>query len=428
VTTDSGSRLPFAKYIYDSVHGSIGVTETELKLIDTPVFQRLHRIKQLGVADLVYPGATHSRFAHSIGAMFVMDEYLRNVTRDGKPIARNADERQKLRLAALLHDVGHYPFSHSLETPIKEEFKCCDHDEHGRNIIKSVLGDYLENYRPQDIVDILGPNVVDDVFSALVSSDFDVDKLDYLMRDAYHTGVAYGNVDADRLLRVMNFNSQGDIVFEKPGPVIENFLFARYHMFQAVYYHHAIVAFNLLIERIYELLVEKGAIPHPREILQSNDESLLAAFDDDYVWRAMRVCSTKRDEGLVSELAGMVLRRDPLALAVREFHTAEKETKPTGYHRINVVKRFPETRKALAAKAGLPEEWIFPWLAPKVISLLPDETSVLIRRDDQLIRIEDDSSSIFGKMSGYSFYDARLYSRTDVRETLKKAYSTYEPL
>jgi hypothetical protein len=360
--------------------------------------------------------------------MFVMNEYLENVTKDGNPIAQNADEKQKLRLAALLHDVGHYPFSHSLETPIKEQFKCCDHEEHGRNIIKSVLGDRFENYRPQEIIDILEKHVPNDVFSLLISSDFDVDKLDYLMRDAYNTGVAYGNVDADRLLRVMKFDSEGNIVFEKPGPVIENFVFARYHMFQAVYYHHAIVAFNLLIEKIYELLVNEKAIPHPRDILQSNDESQLAAFDDDYVWQSMRARSMKKDGGFLSELARMVLTRDPLALAVHEFHPAEEETKPTGYNKINIVKSYPDTRKTLAAKADLPEEWLFPWLAPKVISLLPDESPVLIRRGDQLVSIEDDSSSIFKKIGGYSFYDARLYSRSDMQERLKKAYSTYNPL
>jgi hypothetical protein len=360
--------------------------------------------------------------------MFVMNQYLENVRKDGKPIAETADEKEKLRLAALLHDVGHYPFSHSLETPIQEEFKCWDHDEQGRNIIKSVLADRLENYKPQEIIDILEGNVADDVFSLLISSDFDVDKLDYLMRDAYNTGVAYGNVDADRLLRVMEFDDQGNIVFEKPGPVIEDFLFARYHMFQAVYYHKVIVAFNLLVERIYALLVNGNIIPNPHEILQSKDESILAGFDDDCIWQSMRQCSTKKENGFLSELARMVLRRDPLALAVHEFHTAEKETEPTGYHKINVLKRIPEIRKTLAAKAELSEEWVFPWLAPKVISLLPDESPVLIRRDDQLIPIEDDSASIFKKMSGTSFYDARLYSRTDMKEKLKNAYSAYNPL
>jgi len=105
---NSTSKLNFVKYIYDNIHGNIGITETELNIIDTKVFQRLHRIKQLGPANMVYPGATHSRFAHSLGAMFVMEQYLQHVKHDGNPIVDSDDERQKLRLAALLHDVGHY--------------------------------------------------------------------------------------------------------------------------------------------------------------------------------------------------------------------------------------------------------------------------------------------------------------------------------
>jgi len=428
VTADSGSRLRFSKYIYDSVHGSIGITETELRLIDTPIFQRLHRIKQLGIADLVYPGATHSRFAHSIGAMFVMNEYLEKVTKDNKPIANDSDEKQKLRLAALLHDVGHYPFSHSLETAIQEQFKCCDHEERGKNIINSILEDHLENYTAQEIVDILDKNVADDVFSHLISSDFDIDKLDYLMRDAYNTGVAYGNIDADRLLRVMTFDSQGNIVFEKPGPVIEDFLLARYHMFQAVYYHKVIIAFNLLVEKIFELLVANDIIPHPKEIVKSDDEWIQAMFDDDYIWQSMHRYSAKNKSDLLSELIRMVLGRDPLSLAVQEAQPAEKGTRPTGYYKIKALKHISEAKKKFADLSRVPEEWIFPFVAPKVISLLPDESPVFIKRDEKSIPIEDDASLIFKKMSGSSFYDARLYTKSDCKENLKQAYLTYEPL
>jgi len=428
VTTDSGSRLRFSKYFYDSVHGSIGVTETELRLIDTPIFQRLHRIKQLGTADLVYPGATHSRFAHSIGAMFVMNQYVENVTKDNKPIAEDSDEKQKLRLAALLHDVGHYPFSHSLETPMQEQFKCCGHEERGKNIINSILADHLENYTAQEIVDILDKKVADDVFSLLISSDFDVDKLDYLMRDAYNTGVAYGNIDADRLLHVMAFDSQGNMVFEKPGPVIENFLFARYHMFQAVYYHKVIIAFNLLVERIFELLVTNGIILHPSEIVRSGDERMHTMFDDDYIWQSMHHYWTKNKSGLLSELIRMVLARDPLSLAVQEAQPAERGTRPTRYYKIKALKHMSDVKKKFADLAQVPEEWVFPFVAPKVISLLPDESPVFIKRDDEPIAIEDDTSLVFKKMSGSSFYDARLYTKSDCKEKLKQAYPIYEPL
>lgn len=144
------------KYVFDSVHGNIDLTEVEKGIIDTWVFQRLRRIRQLGTAEFVYPGATHSRFAHSLGAMFVMDQYLNNVKKDGQPIAENDEMIQKLRLAALLHDIGHYPFSHATETMIRKEFGGLRHEEHGFQIVRDFLEDRLDPYSAEEIVDILG--------------------------------------------------------------------------------------------------------------------------------------------------------------------------------------------------------------------------------------------------------------------------------
>jgi hypothetical protein len=271
-------------------------------------------------------------------------------------------------------------------------------DDHERNAVLAAFAAAL-----QQLSSAIVFRVKLDTMSVVVGSDlYDVRYRRYFVEGGQPLeGIhAVGDADALRAAHRANVARGADPdgpapedVFEKAGPVIENFLFARYHMFQAVYYHHAIVAFNLLIEKIYELLVKSEVIPHPVEILKSNDESVLAMFDDDYLWQKMLQCSTKKNGDLLSELARMVLTRNPLALAVHEFHTAEKDTKPTGYSKINILKRFQETKKALADKARLPEEWLFPWLAPKVISLLPDESPVLIRRGDQLVSIEADSSS-----------------------------------
>ena len=417
--SQNSEALKFDKYVYDSVHGNIGLTETELGIIDSPIFQRLHRIRQLGVADLVYPGATHTRFAHSLGAMFVMNEYLERVTRDGKPIAVDADTKQKLRLAALCHDIGHYPFSHALEFPIQNHFKCLDHEKQGYRIIMEILKDYLETYKSQEILDIMKKSVTNNVYPLLISSDFDVDKLDYLMRDSFQTGVAYGNVDSDRLLRTLSFDAQGTIVFEKPGPVIENFLLARYHMFQAVYYHKTVLAFNVMMEKIYEQLVEAGEIVHPKDITTSTDEWMLARFDDDCVWQAMHHYLSLKKGDYTSVLIEAIFRRDPLALPIPVALPADQGTEPAEYNKVRVLKHFDQKRKELAKCCGVPQEWILPCLTPKPISMLPDDVSVLIKHDNNPVNIQDDSALIFKRLGPIKFYVAGIYCKSEYSDSIR---------
>lgn len=427
--------LKYEKRIYDNVHGSIGITSLERKIIDTPIFQRLHRIGQLGPAYFVYPGATHSRFSHSLGALFIMNQYLENVPLNGSPIlsSDDKDEWQKLRLAALLHDVGHYPFSHSLEVPITQKFNGHDHEEHSIHIIEKILKDKLGTYMPSEITDIIKKKKVadlrDNVKAQLISSDFDIDKLDYLLRDSYHTGVAYGYVDADRLLRTMEFDEQGNVIFRKPGPVIENFLLGRYHMYQAVYYHKTVIAFELMIERIYELLVQEGKLQQPDDILNSTDEMILSEFDDFQIWHAMFDYYKEHKDNFLGELIRQVISRQPIKLAVLATSQAKKKTKPNDVALIELMKTIPQVRNKLVEKiktmnSNFDENWIFFFAVPKPISLLPDDTVIYVKRKDEIIKLNEDESLIFKQVGDYALYDARIYSQENFRNETLKAFES----
>ena len=140
--------LRYSKQIYDNVHGYISITEHEMQLIDTPIFQRLREIKQLGPTYLVFPGATHTRFSHSIGTMFMMDLFAKNTLRD---VQVDDDTLQKLRIAALLHDVGHYPFSHTLEEVVTHSMGGKSHVEFGTMLIKKLLAEELGTFTYNDI-------------------------------------------------------------------------------------------------------------------------------------------------------------------------------------------------------------------------------------------------------------------------------------
>ena len=419
----STTKLNYVKYVYDNIHGNIGITETELKIIDTKVFQRLHRIKQLGPANMVYPGATHSRFAHSLGAMFVMEQYLQQVKHDGASIADSEEERQKLRLAALLHDVGHYPFSHSLEMPIIEKFKGHKHEDHSINIIKNILKDNLDTYKPTEITDIIERKVANSIYSTLISSEMDVDKTDYLQRDSYHTGVGYGNVDVARLLRTLSFDKEGNILFEKSGPVIENFLLGRYHMFQAVYTHKVVIALELMIEKIYTLLVEQNEIIHPSEILKADDELKLSMFNDDYIWNNMFKYYVKKS-GYLKDLISDVLQREPIKLSVRKASSiAKDEPLPDDWKKILLVKEDASKKQELVKNAGsIDPDWVFIYIQPKPISVIPDDIQINVKTNDGVIPLSEDKTLAIHKLVNLNFYDSRIYAKSDYSGQVSKAF------
>lgn len=229
------------KTIQDTVHGMIKLEDWQVSIIDTPQFQRLRRIKQLGFANLVYPGANHTRFEHSLGTMHL-----------AKILAKKLEMDDEVIVSALLHDISHPPFSHSSERIMRTYFS--SGHENVKLAITGELRDVLENlgFSIRRIADI-----VEGKRESIVSGDIDVDRMDYLVRDAHYTGVAYGIFDISRLIDKIKF--QNGVIVEEGGiRAAESLLISRFMMYPAVYFHHVSRIATKMYERAMERVIEAG--------------------------------------------------------------------------------------------------------------------------------------------------------------------------
>ncbi len=224
------------KIINDPVYGFITIpSELIFAIIDHPYFQRLRRIKQLGLTDYVYPGAHHTRFHHAIGAMHLMSVTLDHLRNKGVDI--NNQEYEAALLAILLHDIGHGPFSHALEHSILQNIP----HEHLSLLFLEILNKQF-NSQLDLAIRIFKNNYERKFFHQLVSSQLDIDRLDYLQRDCYFTGVSEGTIGADRIIKMMHIKNDQLVVEEKGIYSIENFLSARRLMYWQVYLHKTTVS------------------------------------------------------------------------------------------------------------------------------------------------------------------------------------------
>lgn len=288
------------KIINDPIYGFIKINNPLiLELIDHPYFQRLKRIKQLGLAEFVYPGAHHTRFHHALGAMHLMDQVLDNLKAKGYTIT--SDERQAAEIAILLHDIGHGPFSHVLEYTLLNEVK----HEDVSTLLMNKLNSHF-NGKLDLAIQIFENKYHRKFFHQLVSSQLDVDRLDYLSRDSFYTGVREGFIGSERLLSMMDLVNEQLVIEEKGIYSTENFLMARRLMYWQVYLHKtAIAAETMLIQilRRAKYLMAKGqkleCSPPLKTFLKntftweefSTNESLLISFtelDDHDVWAAIK--------------------------------------------------------------------------------------------------------------------------------------------
>ena len=244
------------KIINDPVHGFISVHGGLIQeIVDHPYFQRLRRIKQLGLTDMVYPGANHTRFHHALGAMFLMDLALETLKQ--KNIEISASEEESAKIAILLHDIGHGPFSHALEHSILQDVP---HEKLSLAFIERL--NFLFGGRLEMALKMFQGKYHRQFFNQLISSQLDIDRLDYLRRDCFFTGVAEGSISAERILRMIDVHEDELVVEEKAIYSIENFLSSRRLMYWQVYLHKTTVsAEEMLIQlmRRARFLIENGA-------------------------------------------------------------------------------------------------------------------------------------------------------------------------
>jgi HD superfamily phosphohydrolase len=280
--------------VRDPIWDNIRVDPGALTVLDTEAMQRLRYVRQLGHAFLVYPGATHTRFEHALGAYHLTRSALTVLAERSELSAVPEEVQLAARLAALLHDVGHYPFSHTLE-----EAGYPHHEKLGvAKLTRGDLGDRLASLGGPELVAKIGRLITGDSESplrGLISGSLDLDKIDYLSRDARMCGVPYGAVDVDRLLATLTLveTSPGRIevgVLEKGISALESLLFAKYQMFRNVYWHHAVRSATCMFKRAVRSAVAAGSLGFER-IAESTDDGLterLLAVDATGLTRAVQ--------------------------------------------------------------------------------------------------------------------------------------------
>lgn len=267
------------KIINDPVHGFIRIPhEILFDIIEHPYFQRLRRISQTGLLNLIFPGATHTRFHHALGAMHLMFTALETLKQKGVKISE--EEEKGAMLAILMHDIGHGPFSHALENMLMDDW----HHENLSLLLMNRLNDEFEG-QLSVAIEMFQGKYHRKFFNQLISSQLDVDRLDYLKRDSFFTGVSEGNVNTQRIISMMNVCKDELVIDAKGVYSIENFLTARMFMYWQVYYHKtsALAEFILvkILERAKYLVSEGIDLPATENLKYFLNRGKSAATDED---------------------------------------------------------------------------------------------------------------------------------------------------
>lgn len=267
----------------DPLWNNIRIEGAFLRLLDTPAFQRLRYVRQLGLAHLVYPGATHSRFEHALGAYHLAQETVRILRETGSGEGFRELDGRIVIAAALLHDIGHYPFSHALE-----ELGVPHHETvAGPLIADGPVGDILRAEFAADAPErilALVRGESGEPLQGLISGSIDLDKIDYLKRDAMNCGVSYGEVDVDRLRHALTLvtdpaTGRRAVGLKERGlSALESLLFAKYQMYRNVYWHHAVRSATAMYKRLVEDALQDGSL-EPLRLASFTDEGLLHALD-----------------------------------------------------------------------------------------------------------------------------------------------------
>jgi HD superfamily phosphohydrolase len=327
------------KIINDPVYGFISISSDLLyDLVDHPYIQRLRRIKQLGLADVVYPGALHTRFHHALGAMHLMGQALRALQEKGHMIWDL--EFEAAQAAILLHDLGHGPFSHVLESVLMPGV---EHEAITLVMMKDL--NHQMNGRLNMAIQMFEGTYPRKFFHQMVSSQLDMDRMDYLNRDSFYTGVIEGSIGADRLIKMLDISGDQLVVEEKGLLSIENFLHARRLMYWQVYLHKTLLSAQAMLTEILfraRELAETGeelfATPDFSKFLKTkfvlkdfdSQPDLLRSFnglDDNDVWASVKGWKSHPDP-VLSTLCQMLLDRNLFKITFYNTRPGEEVLRP----------------------------------------------------------------------------------------------------
>ena len=381
--------------IKDPVHGYVYITEEEKALIDSYPVQRLHRLRQLAGAEYVYPGANHTRFEHSVGVM-----HLASGVAENPNISQciSQDEAEMVRMAGLLHDVGHGPFSHVFEQLLERELNKTHEDITLWLVKKSELKDKLENIgcRAEDV----GKLAVGRLhrprkafLDQIISSAVDVDKQDFIVRDTYHTGAEYGFIDVSRLIHTLDV-LEGDLAVDLGAlSALESLIIARIESFRSIYFHRVGRAVQIMLA----LAMEKANDELGLTSFKTPEEYL--AMDDYTVWTMLKNC--KKSSGIIRNLE----KRKMLKCAYeRTFY--EKDTVVSNLFSREANRT--QLQADIAREAKLKEEAVF--IDVPTVPSVPNHHSVLM---------ESFEIPVFYKTPKGEKIPQRLSEISKILETLK---------
>jgi hypothetical protein len=375
------------KFIRDSVYGDISLSNFEVRIMDMPQFQRLRRIKQLGLINLIYPGATHTRFEHCIGTMNLGSKLA-------EELGLNDDEIELIRASALLHDVGHGPFSH-----VSEGVLSVPHEELTKYVVtKTSMRDLLEEkFDINEIVDIVNGK---GYLGPIVSGELDVDRMDYLLRDSHNTGVAYGIIDYERI--ISNLKLEDGLILDIKGvQAAEGALVSRYFMYPSVYQHHTTRIVNSMFRRALKKIIDDGIILE-RDIYKYDDTDIISTF---------RHCDNEYANDIISRLDNRHVPKRVKSIRLDNFKYPEKMYKIP-------AESLRKAEAEIAEDYDLDKDYVFINIAeyPRF-----DEMKTQVSVDEKLYPLTE-ISNIIGALSKARFNipDISVYVPEDDKDKFKK--------
>jgi HD superfamily phosphohydrolase len=455
------------KVIFDNIHGYITLNRVEARVLETLYYQRLRWVRQLGFSFYIYPGATHTRHAHALGVLFVMDRVLHSI---GKSVPedrlfnpRIRDEatifHRTMRLAAMLHDIGTLPFSHTIELAYINHWRqqtkrpkvMANHEELGSHIllntdfeggITKILKE--EGIDPVELSKIIAGKSKNFLANQLMHSDVDADRMDYLLRDAFHTGVKLGVYDMDLLLRNLRVHRENDqdilCVHENAMNVVDSFLVSRYFWYSQIISDGTGYKFDLIAAKIYEYFLENGLaysfehlINHvsqnPNEYFTFNDSYFLAKLHEYLAGRIMHP--------MIRELSEMLAqRRAPAQVKIAPAKPTLIENEE---HRKSLVEEVTKAADWLKNEIHQidPGAWMIFDIPKRDVMFTKNKEMInrdkksgqtaqesvrILTRHNELKLLIDVNNSLTSILSQYRNFIPRIYISPKIYEELKKRH------